>query len=155
MTNMAAAPAREQRFILKGEHHLTAMLKYIERVGGSTPLEVLVRPWSPKRSIDQNALFHVLYKQVTDQLEDRNGDDAQCESKLNCGVPILLRDDESFRDMWIANVRDGWSYEAKLVLMKWLPVTRTFSKKQGTEYIDRLCHYWAQAGVALELPGEY
>lgn len=108
----------------------------------------------PKRSLDQNALSFALYKQIAGQVEDQSITDIRRECKLIHGIPILRRDDEEFRGMYNKTILHNLNYEEKLRAMEWFPVTRLFSKKQFSEYLDIVIQEYSKQGVSIVMPGE-
>jgi hypothetical protein len=102
------------------------------------------------RSLSQNDQSYVWYGVIAEYLGDRTALDARCESKLYCGVPILLSDDEDFRKKWYTLIKDRFTVEEKIELMEWFPVSSLMSKKQFTRYLERMQAYWARSGVVLE-----
>lgn len=111
--------------------------------------------FNKKRSNDQNALSHAWYRDVATQKEDLTGLQARCESKLHCGVPILLTDSDKFREQWYRMIKDRFTYEEKLELMEWFPVTSLMGTKQMSYYLERMQIYWGREGVTLQFPCEY
>lgn len=101
-----------------------------------------------QRSISQNDQAHVWYGEVSAALREDSPLGVKCESKLACGVPLLCATDPDFREMW-----EGFSvltYEQKLGLMKWLPVSSLMPVDVASEYLKELRVYWANRGVKLE-----
>ena len=113
-------------------------------------LKVTVRD-SDGRSLDQNALSHAWYEQVSNELSQDSALDVKCESKLHCGVPILRADDEDFRQAYDVAIK-GLSYEQKLEAMKFWPVTSLMTKRQLGTYLDSVQSYYLKRGVVLEFP---
>lgn len=105
-----------------------------------------------KRSLDQNAIGHAWYEQVARELREGSALDAKCESKLVCGVPILRAEDADFRQQYDGLVKDRFTYEEKLELMKWLPVTSLMTKAQESQYLEAVQAHWAKRGVHLTFP---
>lgn len=106
-----------------------------------------------KRSLDQNAMFHALYKQIAEQKQDESMNDITRFCKLHYGVPILRASSEKFRDMYDRVIK-GHDYETKLEMMEFLPVTRLFNKEQGSVYIDTIIQKFSQQGLSLLHPSE-
>lgn len=106
-----------------------------------------------KRSIEQNSLSHAWYAQIAAQLpqDDASGWKAHC--KLHHGVPILRTEDEDFRAMYDSAIK-GLTYEQKLAVMAYLPVTSLMNKDQLSRYLDAVQREFAQQNVFLEFPME-
>ena len=107
-----------------------------------------------RRSLDQNALSFALYQQIAGQLDDQSIADIRRECKLVHGIPILRRDDEEFRAMYNKTILHNLDYEEKLKAMEWFPVTRLFSKKQFSEYLDTIIREYSKQGISIVMPGE-
>lgn len=104
------------------------------------------------RSLDQNALSHAWYEQVARELreDDANGVKRQC--KLLYGVPLLRAEEPEFRQKYDGLVRERFSYEEKLELMDWLPVTSLMTKDQLSRYLEAMQAAYAKRGVQLTFP---
>lgn len=105
-----------------------------------------------KRSLDQNAIGHAWYSQIERELREGTALDAKCESKLYCGVPILRAEDSDFRASYDALVKNRFTNEEKLELMKWFPVTSLMTKAQESQYLEAMQAHWAKRGVQLTFP---
>ncbi len=102
-----------------------------------------------KRGLDMNALSHCFYKEIAGFRGDITVDEAHCECKLYYGVPILLAEDEEFRDMYNECFR--WmDTETKLKRIKFIPVTRIMTNKQFKTYLSILQQTYAEEGLILE-----
>ena len=104
------------------------------------------------RSLDQNAISHAWYEQLSRELreDDALGWKAYC--KLNYGVPILRAEDDEFREFYDRNIKKSLTYEQKLAAMKYLPVTSLMTKKQLSAYLEAIRDAFAKRGVRLEFP---
>lgn len=104
------------------------------------------------RSLDQNAISHAWYEQVARELreDDANGVKRQC--KLLYGVPLLRAEEPEFRQKYDGLVRERFSYEEKLELMDWLPVTSLMTKDQLSRYLEAMQRAYAKRGVVLTFP---
>lgn len=107
-----------------------------------------------KRSVSQNDISHAWYEQVANELREDTGLGVKCESKLVCGVPILRAESEDFRTQYDALVKGRFTYEEKLDLMKWLPVSSLMTKDQLSQYLEAMQKHWGRRGVKLEFPKE-
>lgn len=113
-------------------------------------LRVTVRE-SDGRSLDQNALSHAWYEQVSTELNEGSPLAVKCEAKLHCGVPILRAEDDDFRQSYDLAIK-GLSYEQKLEAMKFWPVTSLMTKRQLGAYLEAMQSYYLKRGVVLEFP---
>ena len=105
------------------------------------------------RSLDQNGISHVWYEQIVKELREDTALGVKCFCKLNYGIPILRAEDEEFREKYDSLVKGRFSYEEKLELMTWIPVTSLMNKEQLSQYLTAM-----QAGYAgrvqLEFPSD-
>jgi hypothetical protein len=122
------------------------------RMAGKTPA---FKELSDKRSADQNSISHAWYTEVSRALQDRSPLSVKCESKLNCGVPILRAEDDDFRSFYDASIKSTLSYEQKMGAMKFLPVTSLMSVQQLSQYLEDVQQFWGRQGVFLAFPDDY
>lgn len=116
-------------------------------------LRVSVRT-GKNRSLNQNAISHAWYEQISRELGEGTPEDVKCECKLRFGVPILRAEDEDFREMYDASIKRHLSYEQKLKAMRFLPVTSLMTKNQLSRYLEDMQREYAGRGVRLEFPEE-
>lgn len=121
---------------------------------------VSLRP-GKDRTLDQNALWFAMYQRIAEMTNMGDVEDARRFCKLHVGVPIMRKDDDSFRDGW-NRVFLNLDYETKLELMgpcavfgpDGFPVTRLFNRAQGIAYTDRIVAEFAGRVVFDDLLGE-
>ncbi len=106
---------------------------------------------SKPRSLSQNALKEVFYEQISRELAEDTIEGVTCECKLRFGVPILRRDDQDFKTMYDSALK-GMSYENKLKVIRYLPVTSLMNTTQLSEYVETISREYAKRGLHLELP---
>lgn len=116
------------------------------------PLTLQYKPFSKKRSLDQNALKSVWYREAALMIpSDEETEERFC--KLHFGVPILRAENEKFRKLYDKVMGRGFTiltYEEKLEAMDILPVTSLMQTDQMTDYLNRMqVHYAKQYGIAL------
>jgi len=88
---------------------------------------------SGKRTLSQNALKSVWYKDIADFRGDMTSKDVERECKLNYGVPILRRD---VATNWVYEQSlDKLPHEKKLIVMDRFAVTSLMSVKEKKEYL--------------------
>ena len=91
---------------------------------------------SGKRTMPQNALKSVWYKDIADFRGDVTSKDVERECKLNYGVPILRRD---VATNWVYEQSiDKLPHEKKLIVMDRFAVTSIMSVKEKKEYLNCL-----------------
>ena len=104
-----------------------------------------------KRSVDQNSISHSWYEQIAQELREDTVLAIKCQCKLQYGVPILRAEDADFRAMYDASIK-GRTYEEKLAIMKYLPVTSLMTTAQLSQYLEAMQTAYASRGVRLEFP---
>lgn len=106
-----------------------------------------------KRSVEQNAVLHGWFGQVSRELREDDERGVKRFCKLHFGVPILRAEDIEFREAYDAVVRP-LTYANKLVAMDILPVTSAMTTKQLDKCMTDIQDHFAALGVALEYPRE-
>ena len=104
-----------------------------------------------RRSLDQNAISHVWYEQVAEELREDTALGVKRYCKLHFGVPILRTDDAEFRELYDATVKP-MPYEHKLRAMDLLDVTSLFDKGQFSQYLEEVQRHYLSRNVRLEFP---
>lgn len=103
------------------------------------------------RSLDQNAIGHAWYEQISTELREDTPEGVKCECKLRYGVPILRAEDEQFRAFYDAGLK-RLSYEQKLTAMRYVPVTSLMTVPQKSRYLETMQMEYAKRGVMLRFP---
>ena len=109
---------------------------------------ISVKTVAESASLSQNSLIHQWYKDWASYT---------CESirevtyrcKLCFGVPIMRGDDADYCEGYDELIKNRFSYEEKLRLMKRWPVTSLMNKKQKTLYLETMKNEAALMGVHL------
>lgn len=102
------------------------------------------------RSLDQNAIGHVWYEQVAQELREDTPLGVKNFCKLHYAVPIMRAEDEEFRALYDLVIKP-LSYERKLAAMSAWPVTSLMNKEQLSQYLTAMQEgYWGR--VQLEFP---
>lgn len=117
------------------------------------PFTVTVTKGKP-RSVESNRLQRLWLKEAAEQLEGHDAEDIRGYCKLAFGVPILRRDDEAYDHEW-KTLMAPKSHQEQLALMRMpfdLAVTRKFTRKQHTEFLDRMSQFLIERGVVLTEP---
>lgn len=104
------------------------------------------------RTLPQNDITHVWYGQIARELPEDDALGWRCYCKLHHGVPILRAEDAEFQGMYDSIIK-GRSYEEKLLVMKYLPVTSLMSRKQLSTYAEAVQADFRARGVFLVFPG--
>lgn len=107
---------------------------------------------SATRSKAQNRLAFRWYKQIEEELFLEIGE-AHSLCKLTVGIPILRRDNETFRE-WYDRAVKPLSWDQKLHDIEFVDVTSKFGVKQMTVYLETMQRKFAEQGVILDGAGE-
>lgn len=107
------------------------------------------------RSKRQNRLAWKWYGEIERHLGDTPFETVRATCKLECGVPIKRRDDPEWRE-WYDSAFRPLPYHSKLEFFERLdvPMTRDFSVRQMTEFLEAVQRKFAPAGVALTIPDQ-
>jgi hypothetical protein len=101
------------------------------------------------RSLDYNAISHVWYAQIANELKDDDALGWKCHCKLHFGVPLLRAEDAEFRECYDSSIK-FLSYEQKLKVMKYLPVTSIMTNEQFGKYCKEMQSYFYDLDLHLE-----
>jgi len=105
------------------------------------------------RTLDQNSISHAWYEQIARELREDDTLGWKGFSKLTCGVPILRAEDEEFRTTYDSAIKP-MSYEKKLEIMKFWPVTSIMKKPQLSKYLEAMQAAFARRDVYLTFPDQ-
>lgn len=103
------------------------------------------------RSLDQNALQFLWANETAQQRGDTTFNEVRLDWKLRHGVPILRRDDDSFRALYDRIIKP-LTFELKLEMMERTNVTSEFNVSQMREYLDAVQRETLQQGIRLTDP---
>ncbi len=106
-----------------------------------------------KRSLEQNRLQHMWYREAAKQLKEYTPLEYRMICKLEIGVPILRGQDYDFQQMYDKVIKPH-SYEDKIELMDWVPITRIMNKMQKKEFLDAQYIYLSGLGAQLTEPND-
>lgn len=104
------------------------------------------------RTLPANAISHVWYEQVARELGESTPASVKRFCKLHFGVPIMRREDETFRARYDEVIRP-LPYELKIKAMDLLPVTSTMSTAQISEYLEEVREHY-RGRVDLQFPDD-
>lgn len=104
------------------------------------------------RSLPQNNFTHAWYEQIARELREDDELGWKCYCKLHHGVPILRAEDGEFREIYDTAIK-GLSYEMKLKIMRYLPVTSLMNRSQLSKYAKEVQDDFFSRGVILNFPG--
>lgn len=103
------------------------------------------------RSLDYNALSHVWYEQVANELREDDAAGVKAFCKLHFGVPIMRAEDADFREFYDTAMKKALTYEQKLKAMRFVPVTSLMTQEQFDRYARDVQDHYALK-VKLEFP---
>ena len=107
------------------------------------------------RSTEQNRLQRLWVGEIAEQLSAFDTpEDVRAYCKAYFGVPILLAENEHFREHYEKHVKP-LDYEQKLALMREpldLPITRLMTVDQKSRYLNEMHRYFSEKGVQLTDP---
>lgn len=116
-------------------------------------VRIVIEEAQDARSLSQNALQWKWCQEASRQ-GDQTAEEYQAWCKLHIGMAILCRDSDDYAEA-CQRVLGGLTYEQKLALMThpfdW-PVTRAMTKRQKTEYLDRVWQHFTSLGFRLTDP---
>ena len=139
--------------VITTEHDRAVLLKLI----GSHKLPFTCDIKKGKhRTVEQNRLQRLWVQEASEQLGEHTPEECRAFCKAYFGVPILLAENEHFREQYEKHVKP-LPYEQKLALMAEpldLPVTRLMTTSQKTRYLDAVFKHFSERGVELTRPDE-
>jgi hypothetical protein len=142
------------RIILRGDMQKNTAIEAIKAsaIDLNAPLEVLIRPAKKNRSLEQNAISHAWYEELSKKLPEENVLGWKCFCKLHFGVPILRAEDPEFREVYDNTIK-LMTYEQKLEVMKFFPISSIMSTNQLSRYLEAMQkHFIEQHQIRLEFP---
>lgn len=109
-----------------------------------------------KRSLDQNRLQHMWYREAAEQLKEYTADGYRSICKLTLGVPILRVENDEFKRDYDEMIRP-LNYEQKIRMMT-VPfdfrVTSRMSVMQKKDFLDAQFVYLTGLGAKLTEPDD-
>jgi hypothetical protein len=138
--------------LIRDARDIKLLGRFLEERIKKGPVTVDIRQ-GEKRSVEQNRLQWLWAHEVAQQLGEHDSAQLQALWKLHFGVPILMAEDENFASKW-EEIAAALPYQKQLSLMHIWPVTRWFSTKQMTQYLDRIQKTYAERGVRLTQPDD-
>lgn len=140
--------------IANSQESLSKALGAIREAWGASKWLKITYKTGKRRTLDQNDISHVWYGQVADELREDTALGVKAFCKLTLGVPILRAEDAEFRKQYDSLIRDRFTYEEKLEVMAWLPVTSLLTRQQLSQYLEAMQQHYERRGVRLEFPKE-
>lgn len=113
-------------------------------------MEVEVREYKADRSLAQNKLAFLWYREIGKQTH-HTANEARNYCKWTFGLPILALCEEFNDDLW-RDVFKRLNYEDRLSAMELMQVTRMFTVKQFTEYLESIERHYQSYEIMLPHP---
>lgn len=135
---------------IRTEHDRKMAIRRIENA--ELPCTMTLTKGAP-RSIEQNRLNRMWMLEL-EQQGDMTAEEYRAYCKAFFGIPILLAENEAFRQQYEAIVKP-LPYEQKMEIMKEpidFPCTRLMTVKQEKRYLDAVYEHWTGRGFRLTDP---
>lgn len=107
------------------------------------------------KTTPQNSTNHLWLTEAAQQNKQHSYEEYRGICKLHCGVPILRRDSEEYKEKYdrIIKPMQYWDKVEAMMVPLDFPVTRAMSKDQMQEYLDAAYNLLSQEyGVVLTMP---
>jgi hypothetical protein len=124
----------------------------LQLTAAELPCTMTLKHYTHNRSNEQNALSHVWYQQIAATLREDTAEGVKCYCKLRLGIPILRGESDDFRERYDRTLK-GLTYEQKIEIMIWFPVTSLMKVEQKSLYLEQIQQHYADR-VQLLFPGE-
>lgn len=128
----------------------TDLMRYFNGLDKTRRWLVRVSEYKRNRSVEQNAVSHGWYAQISRELGEDTPGEVKSECKLLYGIPIL-RADPDF-DVFYRHL-DRLSYTDRLAAMKYIDVTSLMNTTQMQEYMTAMQDAYADR-VRLVYPND-
>jgi hypothetical protein len=125
---------------------LAARIRGLE-TNKNKPILVTITDADEKRSNAINRLAHMWYSDCSKQGGEYTSEQVKSLAKLKWGVPIM-RKHRKFNDTWMKLVHAFPSYEEKVDLMEYLPLTSLMTNPEMSEFMN---HFQAVMGSRYQL----
>ncbi len=103
------------------------------------------------RSLEQNRLAFLWAREAAEQRGDVTPDEVRLDWKLRHGVPIMREESPDFRAVYDKTIRPA-SYEDKVRLMAFIPVSSLMTVPQMSRYLDTIQRECLEQGLRLTEP---
>lgn len=117
----------------------------------SQALYVNITRKKKKRSLSANAQQHVWYKQIS-EFTATDIKTAECECKVDFGLPIVLSDKEI--GVVIGHALQSAKFftmtrEQQISFIRIIQITSLMNTKQHNQYRENILYFWNQAGLNI------
>jgi HD-GYP domain-containing protein (c-di-GMP phosphodiesterase class II) len=142
------------KYILYGGNQ-SGLIKIINQKDPTIRTVVTMKDFTETRSELQNRCSHGWYAELAANLKEYDAIGYKCFCKLHFGVPILRTEDGEFRQVYDTAIKK-LTYEQKMEVMKYWPVTSIMNTKQLSSYLETMKEYfWQHNGYELKFPSDY
>lgn len=128
-------------------------IQQIQQMDLTKPKRITITDWKEKRGLDANALSHIWYKVISDEIGMLK-EEVRMDCKIQFGLPILFaRKDQSAFDLADDLQCIGFwqmDLETQRRRISNKEVTRTFNTKEMSEYLEAIQHFYGVQGIILE-----
>ena len=117
----------------------------------SQALYVNITRKKKKRSLSANAQQHVWYKQIS-EFTATDIKTAECECKVDFGLPIVLSDKEI--GVVVGHALQSAKFftmtrEQQISFIRIIQITSLMNTKQHNQYRENILYFWNQAGLNI------
>ena len=141
----------DQKFILP--YQKQPLLAFLDRLPQGQKWRVTVGLHKPKRSLDQNAISHAWYLQISREQQEYTPETVKRICKLDYGIPILRGDSPEFNAFCKKTIDALNLREDKVDAMQYIDVTSLMKTSQFSEYLTTLQRVYS-GKVDLRFPNE-
>ena len=136
-------------WIINSEQSLSKVIEDIRDLYNQQKFLKVSIKFGKDRSILQNSASHLWYSQIAVELKEDDALGWKCYCKLHHGVPILRAEDADFKSVYDKAIK-GMSYEKKLLVMRFIPVSSLMTKVQLTRYLEAIQSDFLNRGIKLK-----
>ena len=136
-------------WIINSEQSLSKVIEDIRDLYNQQKFLKVSIKFGKDRSIQQNSASHLWYSQIAVELKEDDALGWKCYCKLHHGVPILRAEDADFKSVYDKAIK-GMSYEKKLLVMRFIPVSSLMTKVQLTRYLEAIQSDFLNRGIKLK-----
>lgn len=117
------------------------------------PKRITITDWKEKRGLDANALSHVWYKIIGDELGMFESE-VKADCKIQFGLTILFSGGSDYAAN-IATLLEGCEFwkktpDERRKLIEPIAVTSKFNTKEMSEYLESIQRFYGVQGILLE-----
>ena len=136
--------------VLNSGNDMTTAMGILSDLPSDGSAQVTFAKHRKNRSLAQNRLSHMHYAQIGAQMHETPAQ-VKGRCKLEYGIPILLRETQSFALGWQA-IEAKLSYEEKIEAVKLVDVTSVLTTPQFSQYIEEYMMEHEAQGIILNHP---